>query len=243
MVLIWAALGWIVGTALNAVTHELPRSDRLFARPRCPHCQGVLGLASLTLLPGGRKGRCAGCGAVVIAASRSLELATAVMFGLLYWRFDLSPALLVYSVYAVVLLVVLAIDLQHRWVYSVICYPAILAGLVLTPVVTDNLLDGVLGALLGAGIFLGLYWLGRLVYRGREPMGSGDITIAAMIGAMVGPQQVLVALFLGALVVAAVSAVLLATRRARGGDFIPYGAGLCIGALLVLLRGGGTWVS
>jgi prepilin signal peptidase PulO-like enzyme (type II secretory pathway) len=243
MPLIWAALGWIVGTALNAVTHELPRSDRLLARPRCPHCHGLLGLSSLTLLPGGRRRRCASCGAVVMPTSHSLEWATAAVFGLLYWRFDFSPALLVYSLYAVLLLVVLAIDLHHRWVYSVICYPAILAALVLTPVVTDNILDGVLGAVLGAGIFLGLYWLGRLVYRGREPMGSGDITIAAMIGAMVGPQQVLIALFLGALVVASVSIVLLATRRARGGDLIPYGAGLCIGALLVLLRGGGTWPS
>src|SRR5439155_19162851 len=109
--------------------------------------------------PGGRRGRCTGCGAVVLPALYSLEWPTAAMFGLLYWRFDLSPVLLVYSVYAVLLLVVLAIDLHHRWVYSVICYPAILAALVLTPVVTDNILDGVLGALLGAGIFLGLYWL------------------------------------------------------------------------------------
>src|SRR5262245_9277596 len=119
MALIWAAFGWIVGTGLNAVTHELPRSDRLIARPRCSHCTAVLALSSLTLLPGGRQRRCASCGTIVLPASHSLEWATAVVFGLLYWRFDFSPALLVYSVYAMLLLVVLTIDLQHRWVYSV----------------------------------------------------------------------------------------------------------------------------
>jgi leader peptidase (prepilin peptidase)/N-methyltransferase len=84
-------------------------------------------------------------------------------------------------------------------------------------------------------LFLVLYWLGRFLYRGQEPMGSGDITIATMIGAMVGLQRVLPALFLGGLLVAVVSLFLLGLRRAGGRTFLPYGAGLCAGALLVLL--------
>ena len=89
----------------------------------------------------------------------------------------------------------------------------------------------------GAVVFFLLYWVGRLVYRGQEPMGVGDITIAAMIGGMVGPERILVALFLGGLLVAGVSIVLLVLRRARARDFIPYGAGLCLGAVITLFAG------
>ena len=113
----------------------------------------------------------------------------------------------------------------------------ILAAVVLTAVLQGTWWTGAAGALAGGGLFFLLYWLGRLIYRGQEPMGVGDITIAAMIGGMVGPERILVALFLGGLLVAGVSVVLLLLRRARARDFIPYGAGLCLGALITLFTG------
>ena len=45
-----------------------------------------------------------------------------------------------------------------------------------------------LGAVGGFVLFLALYWVGRLAYRGQEPLARGDITIAAMVGGMSGPQ-------------------------------------------------------
>jgi leader peptidase (prepilin peptidase)/N-methyltransferase len=171
----------------------------------------------------------------VVGWTTSLELPTAALVLALAWRHGISAALIAYSVFAVFLLTVLVIDLRHRWVYAVICYPAVLLALLLSPLTASGPIGAVLGALAGGGLFLVLYWVGRLLYRGQEPMGSGDITIATMIGAMVGIQRVLPALFFGGLLVAAVSVALLASRRAGARTFLPYGAGLCAGALFVLL--------
>ncbi|HLH20898.1 MAG TPA: A24 family peptidase [Chloroflexota bacterium] len=231
---LWGGLGWLVGWALNAVVHELPRGHAV-AWPRCAACERRLSpLALSALLPRG-SGRCAGCGARPLRLGTGLELPTAVLFGALAWRYGLSVALIANSAFAAFLVAVLAIDLRHRWVYGVICYPGVLLGLLLSPLAGPGPIAAVAGALAGGGLFFLLYWLGRLLYHGQEPMGSGDITIAAMIGAMVGIQRVLPALFLGGILVAVVSVVLLLLRRAGARSYLPYGAGLCAGALLVLL--------
>jgi leader peptidase (prepilin peptidase)/N-methyltransferase len=160
---------------------------------------------------------------------------TAALFLALAWRYGFSPALLGYSVFGAFLLAALAIDLRHRWVFGVVCYPGVLLGLLLSPVTAAGPLGAALGALAGGALFFLLYWVGRLLYPGHEPMGSGDITIATMIGAMVGVQWVLPALFLGGVFVAVGSLALLGSRRAGARTLVPYGAGLCAGAVLVLL--------
>lgn len=231
---LWGGLGWLVGWALNAVVHELPRGHTL-AWPRCSACQSRLGPSALSAVPRRGAGRCAACAAPVVGWATGLELPTAVLFLALAWRYELSPALLAYSVFAALLLAVLIVDLRHRWVYGVVCYPGVLLGLVLNLLTATGPIAALLGAVAGGGLFFVLYWIGRLLYRGQEPMGSGDITIATMIGAMVGVQRALPALFLGGVLVAAVSLGLLALRRAGARTFLPYGAGLCAGALLVLL--------
>jgi leader peptidase (prepilin peptidase)/N-methyltransferase len=178
----------------------------------------------------------------VLPRLHSLEWPNAIVFGLLAWSHGPGVPLVVYSVFAAVILLVLAIDLHHRWVYAAVGYPAVVLGLVLGPWVHPTPLSTLLGAALGGGLFLTLYWVGRLLYHGAEPMGTGDITIATMIGAMVGVENVLAALFLGGVLVAASSFVLLLLRRARWHDYLPYGAGLCSGALLVLCAPGGiSW--
>lgn len=232
MELAWAAVGWLLGIVLNGVAVELPRAHRLGSWPRCSRCARRLPLAALTLLA--FRGACPDCGLRAVSWLRSLEWPTALVFGTLAWRYGAGGALLVYSVYAAVIVLVLAIDLQHRWVYAIICYPAILGAVLLSASAHGSPWTGLVGALVGFAVFFVAYWAGRLVYRGVEPMGSGDITIATMIGAMVGPQRAVAALVLGSLLMGAVALVLLAARRVSRHEFVPFGAGLCLGALLAL---------
>lgn len=232
---LWGVLGWLAGWGLNAIVHELPRSHRLLARPACPACEASLGVWQMSLLGALTRRGCPTCGTAVVSLANSLEVPTAVLFLLLAWRYGPTPSLLVYSLFALVLLVVLAIDLRHRWVYAVVCYPGIVLGVALGPLVPHGPVGALVGAAIGGGLFTALYWLGRLLYRGQEAMGSGDITIATMIGAMLGWQRVLPALFLGGVLVAAVSLVLLVAKRANARSYVPYGAGLCLGALATLL--------
>ena len=68
----------------------------------------------------------------------------------------------------------------------------------------------------------------------EPPLGSGEILIAAIIGAIFGPDQTPLVLFTGVMLGAAAAGLLVITRRARRHDVIPYGAFLCGSALVAL---------
>jgi prepilin signal peptidase PulO-like enzyme (type II secretory pathway) len=78
----------------------------------------------------------------------------------------------------------------------------------------SDLLDSLLGALLGAGFLLLVRWA-YLAVRGVEGLGLGDVKQLAMIGAYTGPSGVLVSLFFASLSGAVIGGVVIAARAAR----------------------------
>ncbi len=109
------------------------------------------------------------------------------------------------------------------------------AGVALNPLAGESgVWSSLLGGLLGTVVFLLLFLVGLLVFRVKA-LGFGDVLLAGMIGSMTGVGLTLSALFLGALVSGPGSAALLLLRRKRSRDFIPYGVGMCLAAMLVLL--------
>jgi len=136
---------------------------------------------------------------------------------------------------AVPLLQVAVTDLRHRHVYLVVGGAGIVLGIALGWVVHGGeWWYGALGAAGGFLSFLALYLLGRLIYRGQEPLARGDITIAAMVGASAGAYT-LSALFVGILASGVFAIALFIGRRSLK-SFMPYGPGLCLGGLVTLFR-------
>jgi len=137
------------------------------------------------------------------------------------------------GIIAVPLVQVAVTDLRTRYVYTVVAAVGLVLGLALGW--HFHGVDwwwGIIGAVGGCLAFLLLYGVGRLVYRGGEPMARGDITIAAMVGAgaaMCAAQ----ALVWGVLISGALAIGLLIARRSRNA-FMPYGPGLCLGGLATL---------
>jgi len=153
-----------------------------------------------------------------------------VLFLALAIHFGADGRLLIYSVDTIMLIVLSAIDLRHRFVYAIVVYPALLLALVLTPLLTEtNLLTTLVGFIAGLGMFAVFYGIGRLVYRGVEPVGKWDIELGALMGAMVGFPRVVSALFFGSVVNAVFILAFLVLRRRGRRDFVPYGPGLCLG--------------
>ena len=74
----------------------------------------------------------------------------------------------------------------------------------------------------------------KLLYRGREPLARGDITIAAMVGAGAGACTVN-ALVIGVLCSGIFAVGVLIAKR-KSNVFMPYGPGLCLGGLITLFR-------
>ncbi len=134
---------------------------------------------------------------------------------------------------AVPLVQVAVTDLRTRYVYTVIAAIGLVVGLALGwHFHAVPWFWGLIGAAAGALAFTALYWIGRLIYRGGEPMARGDISIAAMVGAGAA-MCVAQALVLGVLISGVLAIVFLVATRSRQA-FMPYGPGLCLGGLATL---------
>jgi prepilin signal peptidase PulO-like enzyme (type II secretory pathway) len=134
---------------------------------------------------------------------------------------------------AVPLVQVAVTDLRSRYVYNVIAGVGLVLGLALGwHFHQQDWWWSVVGAAAGALAFGVLYGLGRLIYRGGEPMARGDITVAAMVGAGAGACAAQ-ALIYGVLASGLLALVVLIAVRSRH-VYMPYGPGLCLGGLATL---------
>ena len=91
-------------------------------------------------------------------------------------------------------------------------------------------------AAISAALLLMVWTLYRLVRR-REGLGLGDVKLLAMIAAFLGLAVTLFALFVGVLGAALFAVVLLALRRARGSDRIPFGSFLAAAGIAAIFIG------
>jgi prepilin signal peptidase PulO-like enzyme (type II secretory pathway) len=124
-------------------------------------------------------------------------------------------------------------DLRTRYVYTVVAAIGLVLGLALGWHYHGGpWWSGLAGALAGFALMGAFYLLGKLVYRGGEPLARGDITIAAMVGAGAA-SMAFSALIYGILAGGILSLAFLAVTRSRHG-VMPYGPGLCLGGLITL---------
>lgn len=230
----WAAVGWLLGTALEAAAVWLS-GERRAVCPGCGHAEQGPPAAALAraLGPAGR--RCPGCGSLAIWSLAGLGPLLAVAFAALAARRGLGPELLTTSFYAALLSLAAAIDLRHRLVHGLLTYPATALASLLTPLAFGQpAWSGLAGALLLAGIFLLLHRLAALLYRRDDALGRGDVMLAGMIGAMVGLPGATTALLLGVLAGGVGSLGVGLARRSRRAAFA-YGPALCLGGFLTIL--------
>jgi leader peptidase (prepilin peptidase) / N-methyltransferase len=239
--LVYAALfGLVFGSFLNVVVHRLPRGGSI-VRPRsaCPWCGGAIAardnvpLLSYAWL----RGRCRRCGGPISPRYPLLEAATALLFVGCVFRFGVGPTGWIAALFCWLLLALAAIDVEHFLLPDRLTLSGVLVGIALQPwLPRTSFLDAALGALVGAGVLvLGMnfwYW-----WRGDEGMGMGDVNMLAMIGAFLGWQGVLVALFSAALLGALVGLALIASGRLRLGSKLPFGAFLAVGGVIALFWG------
>ncbi len=99
-----------------------------------------------------------------------------------------------------------------------------------------GLAASVAGLLVGGGVIWGIRLIGHAALR-REAMGFGDVVLMAMVGAFLGWQPTVVAIFLAA---GLSVPMILCTRLAAWDREIPFGPFLSVGTLVTLL--GWKWI-
>lgn len=231
-VLFGGVAGAAAGSLIHSAATRLPAGLGLLGAPRCPECGSEL--PTVSLLPGS-SAHCSNCGWQDNVRRRATELAGALLTMLAIYGHGAAPAGLAIAAFSLLLLLILRIDWQHHLIYTTTIAPGLVLALGFAALRSPaDLLSATLGALLAAGVFGLFFALGIVIYH-RHALGAGDILLAGLIGAMTGLNHVLPAIFIGMLLAACggLLLVLLGLRSRR--DYIPYGAYLCAGAMLILL--------
>jgi leader peptidase (prepilin peptidase)/N-methyltransferase len=235
-------LGLCFGSFLNVVIYRLPLGLSLLRpRSRCGACGTqirwyhnvpVLGWFAL-------RGKCAACGGQIAFRYPLVEAIGAALFALAMFGFPRPIESLAASWVFLSLLVVFFVDLDHRIIPDEISLGGTVLGLLLSHW-TIGILPAVIAAAAGAGGLFLVGW-GYARIRGRQGMGLGDVKLAAMLGAFLGLQglvlTVLLASFLGALT----GIGLVSARRGNGLTALPFGSFLAPAAVLALFWGPGIW--
>jgi prepilin signal peptidase PulO-like enzyme (type II secretory pathway) len=166
-----------------------------------------------------------------------LSVGLAIVDGLVLalWVRDQTnlPAIGIRVAVLMLLSLVLASDVRERAVYPVIVYPSIICIALTAPLLGISRMDAVSGAVI-TGIVFGLpYAAGRLRY-GTGALGAGDVSVAVLVGTIVGLPRLPIALLLVGIIGAGLA--LLAGIRARSTRAtFAYAPALSLAALTTML--------
>ena len=94
-------------------------------------------------------------------------------------------------------------------------------------------LNMLLGMLAGAGIFLLITLAGGLFY-GKEAMGFGDVKLMGALGLFFGWIDMLIISALAFLIGAILSIILLATKKKKTNEYIPFGPFIVLATFIVM---------
>lgn len=235
-----ALFGLVVGSFANVCIHRLPRGESVVHPPsRCPGCareirpwENVPLLSYLWL-----RGRCAGCRTRISLRYPAVEAANGAAWAAAAWRFGPTPYAGVAMLLATTLLVLSLIDLDHHILPDVITLPGLAAGL------AASFLPGpptpLAAALSAAGGYLAFFAVAEAyrLTRGVEGLGQGDWKMAAMLGAFLGWQKMLLTVFTASLLGTVVGLLLMALRGRDARYALPLGTFLGLAGIAVLFAG------
>jgi len=235
------AFGLAVGSFLNVIIYRLPRKKSLI-RPRssCPGCGSAIRwylnvpVFSYLIL----RGRCRSCGSKISIRYPLVEAGTAALFLLFFWRYGFSVTASGFWLLSAALVVIFFIDLEWGIIPDLITLPGIILGFAFSfPGDHISVGSSALGILAGGGAFFLLGLLGQAIFK-KESLGGGDIKLAAMLGAFIGPVRVFLVFIFSALLGLLISVmVLLISARFRRERILPFGPFLVLAALFLIFYG------
>ncbi len=243
--LIATLLGLILGSFYNVCIHRYLKETSII-RPgsHCPRCSHALAwwenipIISYLLL----KGRCRSCRQAISLRYPAVEAVSGLWALLIALKFGLGWPWLVYLVFGGVLIIISFIDLDSFLLPDIYTIPgagaAFLCAGLLLPLSWS---DAFIGALAGGGGF----WLIQKTYKalkGFEGLGSGDIKLMFLLGALLGWQALPIMIFLSSVSGLAVSLVFLLKKESNGlQTAVPFGPFLSLGAMIYILIGPEIW--
>lgn len=212
-------IGLCIGSFANVLIARLPEEKSIvYPASACPACGNTLRwyhnipLLSYLFL----RGRCGFCGAKISLRYPIVEALCAGFFLASAWKLGFGLNTLAAGTAFCLLLALAVIDFEHMMVPDSLNFSALFFALLAGPFGWENLTHALI---IAGGLSLLRMGLGTLLK--KEAMGEADIILGASMGALLGPEGALWALF-----IAAVLAIFPALFRRRKGQeetpFIPF---------------------
>ncbi len=233
--------GLCIGSFLNCLIYRMEEGKSLNGRSFCPHCKHTLSwqdlfpIFSFIFL----RGKCRHCHKKISIQYPLVELATGLVFLLVFNFLALDFLKLVFIFYILsVLIIIFIYDLKHYIIPDVILFPAIIITFFYRLFENFNLMPNyLLAAAIASGFFLIIF----LFSKGMA-MGFGDVKLALLMGILLGFPNILTALFLAFFFGAIIGLILMVFpdrtgRKKSLKSEIPFGPFLVIGTFITMFCG------
>ena len=240
--------GLCIGSFLNVCIWRIPRDESIvWPGSHCPACNHKIApwdnvpLLSWLIL----NGKCRHCQAPISPRYFIVELLTGALFAGLWFVHGWSLFTPVYGFFAGALILGTFVDFDHLILPDRVTLGGMVAGLVLSFAFPElqgrserlpALIQSVGGLALGFGILWTVATVGRLVLK-REAMGFGDVKLLGAVGACLGWQAVLFAVFVSSLSGTLLGFTLIALGKKELQSKIPYGPHIALAAVLWMFCG------
>ncbi|MHB1935668.1 MAG: prepilin peptidase [Acidobacteriaceae bacterium] len=188
------------------------------------------------------RGRCRACKARISLQYPLVELGTAALFAACVLHTGATWQTLVDAVACFLLLGLAVMDWKTMLLPDMFTLTGIGAAFCLRVFAPGNqfrlrVARQILEDAAIAAALLLLVWVLYRIVRRREGMGLGDVKLLAMIAAFMGLAVALFAYFVGVMAAALFAIALLARRKVRGSDRIPFGSFLAAAGIAAIFVG------
>lgn len=227
-------IGLVFGSFLNVLIARIPNDENVaFPASHCPKCKTPLKpyhnvpvLSWLFL-----RGKCSFCKEKISIQYPIVELLTGIIFGAVYYKLGMSYMALMVALSFSFLLALSVIDYYTKMVPDSLNLLAMSAA-----IIACTGFHGFVVNFQNALLFVGGFALLRFYlsyFMKREALGEGDLMVAGTMGAMVGIQLGLMAVFVSA--VLALPVMLIMRNETDESKMVPFVPFLALALFIVYI--------
>ena len=261
IVFIFASL---IGSFINVCAYRLPLGRSIVSPgSACTSCgEGVKWYLNIPILSYlFLRGRCDSCASPFSCRYALIELITALLGVVVFMNFCSSLMLMVYYfIFTIFLIIIFLIDLDHWLILDFVSVPAIIVGLIGSifvfnmnpydsalyflfpelPIYSNKFLYNFCNSILGIGfgyvLFKMIAFWGTVLLR-QEAMGGGDVKLAMVIGAFLGMEKGIAAMFLSFFIGFVFVLPIILFMKKSGREPLPFGTFMALSGFVTLIYG------